>query len=148
MPKNTWLIFAALCSGLAALAHLGCVAFGGDWYRFFGAGEEMARMSEQGHWFPAVLTSGIAIVLLIWSLYALSGARVIFRLPLLRVGLCMISAIYLVRGLGFVVLMPAFPENSLMFWLVSSAICLSIGTLYAMGTYQAWPELGTKNKAA
>ena len=36
-------------SAIAALAHLGCIIFGGDWYRFFGAGEQMARMAEAGN---------------------------------------------------------------------------------------------------
>ncbi|WP_284207688.1 hypothetical protein [Thalassotalea eurytherma] len=29
----------AACCIVAALAHLGCIIFGEDWYRFFGAGE-------------------------------------------------------------------------------------------------------------
>jgi len=53
-----------------------------------------------------------------------------------------ISGIFLLRGVTFVGLMPAFPENSLTFWLVSSAICLVIGGLFAVGTYQQWPKPG------
>ncbi|ALS98086.1 hypothetical protein [Lacimicrobium alkaliphilum] len=136
--KNTLLIIGAICSFAAALAHLGCIVFGGDWYRFFGAGEQMASMAEQGLWYPTIVTSVLVVVLLVWSLYALSGARVITRLPLLRSGLCAISAIYLIRGVAFIWLMPMFPENSLTFWLVSSGVCLTIGLLYALGTYQVW----------
>ena len=138
---NKLLIIASICSALAALVHLGCIVFGGDWYRFFGAGEQMAKMAEDGHWYPTVVVLAIAGILLVWSLYALSGARVIFRLPFLRLGLVVISVIYLVRGIAFVGLMPMFPGNSLMFWLVSSGITLTIGLLYAVGTYQAWPQL-------
>jgi hypothetical protein len=134
---NKFLITGSIASALAAIAHLGCVFFGGDWYRFFGAGEQMASMAEAGHWYPTVMT-------LIWSLYALSGAKVIGRLPLLRLGLLVISLIYLVRGMTFVFLMPMFPENSLTFWFVSSGICLTIGLLYAVGTYQSWSRLSVK----
>lgn len=140
---NKFLLCGALSSGLASLAHLGCIVFGGDWYRFFGAGEQMAQMSEQGHWYPSAVTSVIVLILAIWSLYGLSGAKLIQRLPLLRLALCVISFIYLLRGLSFVFLMPMFPENSLTFWLVSSGICLTIGLFYSVGTYQAWPELKT-----
>jgi len=56
-----------------------------------------------------------------------------------------ISSIYLIRGVAFVFIMPMFPENSLMFWLVSSAICLTIGILYSVGTYQSWSKLSVKN---
>ena len=142
--NNRLLIIASICSGFAALAHLGCIIFGGDWYRFFGAGEQMAKMSEQGHWYPVVITSVIVIVLSIWSLYALSGARVMFRLPLLRLGLCVISLIYVLRGIAFVGIMPMFPEISLTFWLISSSICLGIGVLYSIGTFQSWSLLSIK----
>ena len=142
--NNKFLIAAAICTALAALAHIGCIIFGADWYRFFGAGEQMAQMAEAGDWYPAVVTSVIVIFLAIWSLYALSAAGVIRRLPLLRLALCLIASIFLIRGISFVMLMPMFPENSLTFWLVSSGICLMIGILYAVGTYQQWAELQSK----
>ncbi|WNC72352.1 hypothetical protein RGQ13_19875 [Thalassotalea psychrophila] len=143
--NNKYLIIGSICSALAAIAHLGCIIFGGDWYRFFGAGEQMARMAEDGHWYPTVVTSIIVLILSVWSLYALSGSKVIFRLPLLRLGLIVISLIYLLRGVAFVAIMPMFPENTLTFWFVSSGICLIIGTLYAVGTFQSWSQLSVKN---
>jgi len=143
--KNKLLVLGAIASFAAALLHIGCIVFGGDWYRFLGAGEQMALMAEQGHWYPTVITSIITLILLIWSLYALSGAGVIRRLPLLRTGLIVISAILLIRAAGFFWLMPAFPENSLNFWLVSSGICLVMGLLYAVGTKQVWQSLKSKS---
>ena len=113
--KNKCLIIGAICSGVAALAHLGCIIFGGDWYRFFGAGEQMAKMAEDGHWYPTVVTLIIVLILSLWTLYGLSGSKVIFRLPLLKLGLIVISLIYLVRGVTFVAIMPMLPENSLIF---------------------------------
>ena len=142
--KNKFLIAGSICSGVAALAHLGCIVFGADWYRFFGAGEQMAKMAEDGHWYPTVVTLVIVLVLSIWSLYALSGAKIIFRLPFLRLGLTVISVVFLARGLAFVAIIPMFPENSLMFWIVSSGICLIIGTLYAIGTFQSWSQLSVE----
>lgn len=138
---NKYLILAAIVTFIAALLHLGCIIFGGDWYRFLGAGEQMAVMSEQGHWYPAAVTSVIFIILMIWVLYALSGAKLIFRLPLLRLGLVTISSLLVLRGLAFFFIMSAFPENSLTFWLVSSGICLGLGLLYILGTRQAWAGL-------
>lgn len=135
------LVVGAAGSSIAALAHIGCIIFGAEWYRFFGAGEDMAQMAERGEWYPAAVTSVLVVVLSLWALYGLSGAGVIRRLPLLRLGLVTISAVYLIRSVAFVGIMPMFPENSLTFWLVSSAICLSLGLLYAVGTYRAWPVL-------
>jgi hypothetical protein len=148
MQKNNFLIFAAIGSGVAALLHLGCIIFGGDWYRFFGAGEQMAQMAEAGHIYPTVVTSVIVALLTIWSLYALSGAGAIPRLPLLRLGLCVIAAIYLLRAVAFVPLMPMFPENSITFWVVSSATCFGLGLLYALGARQSWAYLETKRSEA
>ncbi|MCU8019908.1 hypothetical protein L5M36_24030 [Shewanella sp. SM72] len=145
MHKNKFLIAAAICSGLAALLHLGCIIFGGDWYRFFGAGEQMAQMAEAGHIYPTIVTLVISTLLTIWSLYALSGAGVILRLPLLRLALCLIATIYLMRGIVFIPLMPMFPGNSLTFWVVSSTICFVFGSLYALGVRQSWAYLGNKH---
>ena len=143
--SNKYLLAAALCCALAALAHVGCIVFGGDWYRFFGAGEQMAQMAEQGLWYPTIVTSVIVVILCIWAFYGLSGSGAIKRLPLTRLALVGITGIFLLRGVSFVGLMPIFPENGLTFWLVSSAICLFIGGLFAVGTFQQWSFLGGKN---
>lgn len=140
------LLLAAIFTACAALAHIGCIIFGGDWYRFFGAGEELARLSEQGSSYPAMVTSVIAIVLTIWSLYGLSGANVIKRLPLLHLALAIISTIFIVRALSFYWLMAMIPENSLTFWIVSSSICFVIGALYAVGTWQSIQQKALLNR--
>lgn len=45
---------------------------------------------------------GAALILVIFGLYALSGAGSIPRLPLLRLGLIGVSGLYLLRGLFFI----------------------------------------------
>src|SRR5918997_3450952 len=139
--RNTFLIIGAALSALAALVHVGCILFGASWYRFFGAGEKVARMAAAGHWYPTVLTSIIVAILSGWSLYALSGAGVIRRLPLVRLALCIITSIYLLRAVAFAPFHPYCPGNSSAFWLWSSAICLVIGLVHLVGLWQAWPRL-------
>ena len=134
--SNKYLLAAAICCFAAALAHVGCIVFGGDWYRFFGAGEQMAQMAEQGLWYPTLATSFIVLLLMVWGLYGLSGAGFIKPLPFTTLALMLIAGIFLLRGVAFVGLMPMFPENSLTFWLISSGICLFIGSLFALGTWQ------------
>lgn len=141
---NRFLLAGALASAAAALVHFGCIVFGAPWYRFLGAGEGMARMAERGERHPALMAAGIGAVLLIWALYALSGAGVVRRLPLLRTALCAIAAVYLLRGVAFVAIRPLFPGNSRMFWLVSSGICLAIGIVHTIGLRQCWRELGAR----
>ena len=138
---NRLLLFAGVLSGIAALLHIAIIIGGTRWYRFFGAGEELASMAEKGSWYPAVLTFGIAVVLFIWALYAFSGAGLIRRFPFLKVGLVVISAIYLIRGLAFI---PAYfvkPEIVDEFLVWSSLISLVYGLSYAIGTKQVWKKL-------
>ena len=135
---NGWLVTGAALSAIAALLHLACIVFGAPWYRFFGAGEQMARMAEAGSWRPAIVTAIIAGVLLAWSLYALSGAGVMGRLPWLRTALSAITAVYLIRGLAGFAMPMLMPGRSATFWMWSSAICLGIGLVHLIGTRQAW----------
>ncbi|MFN4116263.1 MAG: hypothetical protein ACK4F7_07170 [Inhella sp.] len=135
---NPYLLAAAAGSLIAALLHLGCIAFGAPWYRAMGAGEGMARLAESGSWRPTLITLAITAMLLVWALFALSGGGAIRPLPLTKPALLAISAVLLVRGLGFVFLQPYFPGNSATFWAVSSGFCLLLGGLHAVGLYQLW----------
>ena len=137
--RNVFLIAGALMSALAAALHAGCIVFGAPWYRFFGAGERMAQMAIAGSWYPTIVTAAIASVLAAWSLYALSGAAVIRALPLLRPALCIITGIYLLRGL--VILPLVALGKAAPFWWWSSAICLFIGAVHLVGLLQVWPRL-------
>ncbi len=137
MQNNLWLIAAGSMSATAALAHLAVILGGPDWYRFFGAGERMARAAERGQPSAVLITIGIATVLAIWSAYAFSGAGVIPRLPLLRLGLVTITTIYLVRGLWIIPGLPLLGRSP-EFVLVSSAIVLVIGITHAIGVWIAW----------
>ena len=141
MNRDPWLIVGGLLSLAASLLHIGCIIGGPDWYRFFGAGEQMATMAEQGSMTPTLLTLGIAVILAIWAAYAFSGAGLLPRLPLLRTGLVTISAIYLLRGLALIPALIINRGNVMPFVLWSSLIVLVYGLAYAIGTWQAWPNL-------
>jgi hypothetical protein len=141
LAPNAWLLAAAALSAIAAALHIGCIVFGATWYRFFGAGERMARMAEAGDWRPAVITSGIVVVLSVWALYALSGAGAIAQLPLLRAGLCTITAVYLLRGAAGALHAAFLAPSDVSFWWWSSAICLGFGLVHLFGLIQTWPRL-------
>jgi len=134
------LLAGGVATGFASLTHVAIIIGGPDWYRFFGAGERMARQAALGSSYPALVTAGIASVLAVWALYGLSGAGVIPRLPFLRTALVLIAAVYLARGvLGIpVVLVVDDPYTrqlraKMTFMLVSSAICVGLGICYAIG---------------
>lgn len=133
--------FGGWLSVVAVLLHIACIFGGPDWYRFFGAGEGMARAAARGDWTPALITLGITTVLLLWAAYAFSGAGSLPRLPLLRTGLIVIAAIYLLRGLIFVPFHLWRPQHSDNFAIWSSLIVLIYGAVYATGTFKAWRHL-------
>ena len=142
--RNRWLVTGGVLSAAAAVLHLAVIAGGPDWYRFFGAGETMARLAEGGSPYPALVTLGIAGVLAVWAAYAFAGAGLLQPLPLMRTALVLISAVYLLRGL---LLLPALVMNGgavppFMLW--SSLIVLVYGLAYAIGTWRAWPELSRR----
>lgn len=135
-----WLLCGGLLTGVASLLHVAIIAGGPDWYRFFGAGERMARQAALGSMYPAILTAAIASILAVWSLYGLSGAGLIRRLPLLRLALVLIAAVLLLRGvLGIpVVLFVDDPYTMqlrarMTFMVVTSVICIGLGLCYAIG---------------
>lgn len=139
------LLGGGLLTGVASLLHIAIILGGPGWYRFFGAGERMARLAARGSSYPTLITASITAILGVWTLYALSGAGIIRRLPFLRLSLVLIAAIYLARGaLGVpVVLLVEDPYTSelrarMTFMVVSSAICAFLGLCYAVGAAGVW----------
>ena len=141
MKRNAWLVVGGGLSAAAAVLHLAVIAGGPDWYRFFGAGEGMARAAEQGSLAPPLVTLAIAMGLAVWAAYAFSAAGLIRRLPLTRTALVLITAVYLLRGLMLFPILAARPELLDAFAIWSSIIVLGYGVAYAVGTWRAWPEL-------
>jgi putative oxidoreductase len=134
------LVLGGALTGAASLLHVGIILGGPAWYRFFGAGERMAWLAARGSPYPAVITTGIAIVLGIWALYAFSGAGMIRRLPFTRLALLVIAAIYLGRGILGIPLVLVVDDpyaNQLRarmtFMVVTSAVCIVLGLCYAFG---------------
>ncbi len=139
--SNAWLIAGGILSLVAAALHVAIIFGGPVWYRFFGAGERMARAAAKGSPMPTRVTLAIAAVLVLWAAYAFSGAGLIGKLPLLRLGLIVISAIYLLRGLVLFAMLALRPAQVDAFWVWSSLIVLVYGMAYAVGTWTSWPLL-------
>lgn len=138
---NTALLIGAALSVVAAFLHIACIAGGPAWYRFLGAGERIARLAEEGSWRPALITSGITIVLLTWAGYALSAAGMFPRFPLLKIGIVTITAVYLLRGLALFPILLTSSQRATPFMVWSSLICLGYGAIHMLGVVQVWEQL-------
>lgn len=137
------LLIAGSASFAISLLHIFTIIGGAEWYRFLGAGEEMARLDDAGSSYPALITSGIVMVFFLWGLYAYSAAGIIRKMPLIKIALIFISTVYIVRGLLaiFIVSLSSHPYAAELnqrptFMVISSLISLGIGLLYAFGTYR------------
>jgi hypothetical protein len=137
-----WLMAAGWMSVVASVLHLACIAGGPDWYRFFGAGEQMARAAARGSPVPALLTLGIAAILAAWAIFAFGAAGIGWKPPLTRTALVAIAAVLLGRAAMAFVPSVWPPENqSLAFIATTSAICFVMGLCFAIGTALAWRQL-------
>lgn len=148
--KNQLLKLGGVLSFAVALLHVVAIFIGAPAYRYFGAGEEMATAAESGSAFPALLTLFLVVIFAIWGFYGLSGAGVIRRLPLLKIALLLIGAVYTLRGA--VVFQQLFQiaassaevaSREIVFSLVS----LIIGLAYLVGTILNWRGLGANNRS-
>ena len=141
MSRNRWLLVGGALSALASGLHLAMIAGGAAWYRFFGAGEQIATLAARGHWYPPLIASVIALVLAVWALYAFSGAGLIRPLPLLKWALTAITAVYLLRGLALIPLLVRMGGGLSAFWWWSSLICLGYGAVHLIGLIKGWSKL-------
>ena len=142
------LILGGLVSFLVAAIHAAIVPIGAEAYRYFG-GDFMLPLLEQGSPVPALVTLGLALIFALWGVYALSGAGVVRRLPLLRLGLVLISALYLLRGLELIPDLAwrlggnaGAPVRFTLF----SAVSLLAGLLYTIGLVGMWRRITEAKK--
>jgi hypothetical protein len=140
-PGRSLLLVAAACSAAVALLHVAILLAGPPWYRWFGA-PSLADQIESGSVLgPTLLTLAVAAVFVLWSAYGLSGAGVMPRLPLLRFGLYLIAAVYILRGSQAVLEVPAAIHGGVPArFAVFSAYSALAGAAYLVGALRSRPS--------
>jgi hypothetical protein len=149
MVGRRFLLLAALLTSAITVLHIVIVFVGAPGYRYFGAGEQIARLAEQGSPVPALLTLCIAAIFAVFSLYAFSGSGVLRRLPLVRLVLLMIGTIFALRGIAVIpqLIQMAHQGRPLLHRaVVFSAVSLCIGVIYLLGTALQWNALAPGRK--
>ncbi len=143
--ENYALLFAAILSFCAAVYQF-VISLVPKWSAFFGAGEDLTSK-------PLVLLllgTVVAILLVIWGFYGLSGAGLVRRLPLLRLVIFLIGAVYIFRGLPILLkllelvkLLPPSGEMGLSGFLVFLGALIA-GLFYWAGLAIGWKQMSFK----
>lgn len=131
---------------IAALLHLAAIFGGPAWYAAMGAPAGLVALAGTDSLRPAVSCVVIAAVLFGCAAYAFSGAGRIRRLPALRLVLGLIAFGLIARGLLFLPVAALRPHllsglcgkcaEPGLFLFATSALCLAIGTGYAIGAFR------------
>ena len=136
----SWLLVAGgLLSAAIAALHFVVIFVGAPAYRYFGAGERLARLAESGSFVPALVTALIAAVFAGFAWYGLAGAGVLARPPLERAGLVGIATIFLLRGVSVFPQLASILSNPGAFpirYFIFSAVSFLVGICYAAGTWR------------
>ena len=140
--SNYFLILAGLLSFGAAIFQV-ALRIVPEWCVFWGAGGELA--SNRALLLGASLV--VALAAAIGGLYALSGAGLVRRLPLLRTVLLLVGILCSLRGISFVMLLlmvvgilPSQGPVPATAW-QASFVFLLIGLTYLIGLAYGWRSL-------
>lgn len=143
------LLLAGLVNIGLALMHVAIALIGPTAYVYFGV-PDLAQAATGGSPWPAIVTLALAGVFALWGVYALSGAGIVARLPLMRIVLLAVSVIYVLRG---AIVVPdvarwlrgdAYPLRQTAF----SASALVIGLMILGGVVGRWRYLAAGNRLA
>lgn len=107
-------------------------------FEITGVGAEMRRNAEIHQYLPYGMTIFVAVIFFIFGLYGLSGAGKIKELPLLKIGIFAVAAIYLLRGIVGLVVNTFFETTFHWHHLLFSLCALGIGLLYLLGGLDKW----------
>ena len=127
---------AAILNFIAALIHLAVIFGGPAWYRFFGAGEQLATMAENKSLWPPILTLLITAMLLTWGVYLLAAGQQFPPLPYMYSAVWAITIIYSIRAIYPLLAAPwlAFYRTPFMLW--SSLICAAFAVAHWLALSQ------------
>ena len=136
-------VFGAGIWLFGALIHWVAPLLGADWYAFLHSPEWVVGSARNGTWEAPLGAVVIGGLMFACALYALAGAGMIRRIPLLKTALVVISTIGIVRGLLPVPLLLSAPDRLSAFDIVGSLIWLLAGLSFLLGTASRWHLLAT-----
>ncbi|ARD21198.1 hypothetical protein [Shewanella japonica] len=129
----TLLLLTAILAFSTALAHFSCIFFGPECYSIQMAPEFIVESAKQGTIVAPIGAILAAILFIIPGCYALSGAHIIRKLPLLTLGIYTIATLCIIRGLLPIQLWLRKPDKVTDVVLYVGIVWLIAGLFYLFG---------------
>jgi len=128
-----FLILAALIAMGTGIAHLSCIYLGPECYAAQMAPAQIIESAQKGTYLAPLGTLFASAIFTVLGLYALSGAGVIRKLPLLKFSIYSIATLCIIRGLLPLQLWLRHPDkvNDMVFY--TGIVWLATGLLYLFG---------------
>lgn len=127
------LFVGGLIAFFTAIAHTSCIFLGPECFEAQMAPPEVVQSCKQGTLLAPLATLVISGMFILCGLYALSGAKIIKKIPLTYLALVVISGLCIIRGLSTIPLSFIFPNMVSGFSIFAGAIWFLTGLLYAYG---------------
>jgi len=120
-----------------SVAHLIGLIWADKMYEVTGIGKEMEELSRVHSSLPYILTVFVAILFFIFGLYGLSADNKFRKIPFLKLGIFVIAALYICRGLGEL-MVGTFKGTNSIIETIYSLFALTIGLLFLIGGLRKW----------
>jgi uncharacterized membrane protein len=127
---------------LIAIGHIVGLFWADKMFEVTGIGKEMKELAQTHYSLTYLLTIFVAIVFFVFGLYGLSADNKFRKLPFLKSIIFLIAGIYLLRGLGELIVDSIQGTNSTS-ETTYSLFALTVGLLFLIGGLKKW-KLATK----
>jgi hypothetical protein len=127
------LVLAAFIAMGTAVAHLSCIFLGPECYAAQMAPPQIIESAKNGTYFAPIGTVFASALFVVLGLYALSGAGIIRKLPLLKYAVYAVATLCIIRGILPLQLWLRHPDtvNDIVFY--TGIVWLVTGLLFLFG---------------
>jgi len=128
--------FLLMVAGIAlftAIAHMSCIVLGEACFRAQLAPEAIVQSAIDGTWVSPVGTTFVSTLFVVIALYAISAAKIIKPLPVLKWGIFTISGLCLLRGVATIPLAYQYTDKITNFIILVGGVWFFSGVLLVLG---------------
>jgi len=130
-----FLLTVAGIAVVTAVAHMSCIILGESCFRAQLAPEAIVQSAIEGSWIAPVGTTLVSVLFVVVACYAVSAAKLIKRLPLLKLAVFTISGLCLLRGLATLPIAHLHTDKITVFVIVAGLLWFLSGALLISGYF-------------